>query len=264
MRPVLFDLFGVIPVSSFGVFLLLGFFAGITIARRTARERLDLDPNQVLDLSLYLIIAGIVAGRLGFIVANPEAFLTDPARMLTLWRDGGLTYYGALLGGLWLAWAFAQRWRVAFGALADAYAPALIAGYAVAMIGALLHGLFVGRPTGVPWAMELFLERRHPAPLYLLAAAAGILAILRAQRHRDLPPGTLLALAVLLQSVARFAVDVFVDAPAVLGPLTAGQVASGVAVLVCAVVLVRLQRRAPQAAEPPAGPPPEPPSEVPA
>lgn len=259
MRPVLFDLFGVIPVSSFGVFLLLGFFVGITIARRSARDRLGLDPTQVLDLSLYVIIAGIVAGRLGFIVANPEAFLTEPTRMLTLWRDGGLTYYGALLGGLWLAWAFAQRWKVAFGALADAYAPALIAGYGVAMIGALLHGLFVGRPTGVPWAVELFLERRHPVPLYLAIAAAGTLAILGTQRHRDLVPGTLFVLAVLLLSLARFAVDLFVDAPAVLGPLTAGQVASGMATLVCTGILVRLQRRAAGAR-----PPVEPPAEVPA
>jgi phosphatidylglycerol:prolipoprotein diacylglycerol transferase len=264
VRPVLFDLFGLIPISSFGVFLLLGFFVGIAVARRNAAAQLGVDPNLVLDLSLYIIIAGIIAGRLGYIVANPETFLTDPARMVTLWRDGGLVYYGALLGGLWLAWAFAQRWRVSFGALLDAYASGLVAGYGVAMVGALLHGLFAGRPTGVPWAVEMFLDRRHPVPLYLLLASAGILVILRAQRHRQLAAGTLFVLAVLLQSVARFVVDVFVEAPAALGPLTAGQLASGAAVVICAGLLARLQRRVPEPAEPPTGPPHEPPAEVPA
>jgi prolipoprotein diacylglyceryltransferase len=256
VRPVLYDLFG-IPISAFGVFLLLAFFVAITMARRDAKARLGLDPNQILDLSLYAIIAGIVTGRFGYILANLGQFLTDPMKMVTIWRDGGLVFYGALVGGLWLGRAFAQRWKVSFGTLLDAYAPGMIAGYGVAMIGALLHGLFAGRPTGVPWAVELFLERRHPAQVYLLIAAAAILVILRAQRSQHLAPGTLFAVALFLQAVARFVVDFFVEAPAVLGPLTTGQLASGIVVVITGAALVRLQRLAPTLE-------PEPAAEVPA
>lgn len=244
MRPVLYDLFG-IPISSFGVFLLLGFFAAITVARRNAQAKLGLDPNQTLDLSLYAIIAGIIGGRFGYILVNLRQFLVDPVKIVTIWRDGGLVFYGALLAALWLARAFAQRWKVSFGALLDAYAPGFVLGYGIAMIGALLHGLFAGKPTGVPWAVELFLERRHPTQIYLLLASAAILVILRAQRDQYLAPGTLFVLAVFLHAVARFVVDFFVEAPAVLGPLTAGQLASGVAVLVTAGLLARLQRHGP-------------------
>lgn len=251
MRPVLYDLFG-IPISAFGVFLLLAFFVAITMARREANVRLGLDPNQVLDLSLYAIIAGIITGRFGYILANLSQFLTEPAKMITIWRDGGLVFYGALVGGLWLARVFAQRWRVSFGTLADAYAPGMVAGYGIAMIGALLHGLFAGKPTGVPWAVDLFLEQRHPAQLYLLIAAVAILAVLRGQRTQQLAAGTLFVLALFLQAVARFVVDFFVDAPAVAGPLTAGQLASGAVVVITAVMLVRLQRLAPATVAEPA------------
>jgi phosphatidylglycerol:prolipoprotein diacylglycerol transferase len=252
----LYDLFG-IPISAFGVFLLLAFFAAINMARRDAKTRLGLDPNQILDLSLYAIIAGIITGRFGYILINLGQFLTDPTKMVKVWSDGGLVFYGAMVGALWLARTFAQRWKVSFGGLLDAYAPGMVFGYGVAMIGALLHGLFAGRPTGVPWAVDLFLERRHPAQVYLLLAAAGILAILRAHRDQQLAPGTLFGLAVLLQAIARFVVDFFVDAPAAVGPLTAGQAASGVVILLSLGVLVRLQRQAPAAA-------PEPAAEVPA
>jgi phosphatidylglycerol:prolipoprotein diacylglycerol transferase len=256
VQPVLFTLFG-IPISAFGVFLLAAFFVAITMARREARASLGLDPNQVLDLSLYAIIAGIVTGRFGFILVNLNQFLTDPAKMLTIWRDGGLVFYGALVGGLWLARTFAARWKVSFGALVDAYAPGLIAGYGIAMVGALLHGLFAGKPTGVPWAVDLFLERRHPVQVYLMVAAAGILLILRAQRRQQLAAGTLFVLALFLQAVARFVVDVFVDAPAVVGPLTAGQLASAAVALITLAMLIRLQRLAPAAVT-------ESPAEVPA
>jgi phosphatidylglycerol:prolipoprotein diacylglycerol transferase len=218
------------------------------MGRRAAKERLGIDPNATLDLALYAIIAGIVGGRIGYIVVNLPQFIEEPARMITIWRDGGLVLYGALVAALLLVRAFAQRLKVSFGALLDAFAPGLIAGYGVAMIGALLHGLFAGKATGVPWAIELFLERRHPAQLYLLLASAAILIILRAQRGQHLAPGALFVLALFLQAVARFAVDFFVEAPAVIGPLTAGQLASGVVVVATGLLLSRLQRRVPEAA----------------
>jgi phosphatidylglycerol:prolipoprotein diacylglycerol transferase len=245
VRPVLYDLFGV-PISSFGVFLLLGFFVAITMARRRALNALGLDPNQTLDLSLYAIIGGIIAGRAGFILVNPREFLIEPLRMLTIWRDGGLVFYGALIGGLWIARAFAQRWRISFGALADAYAPGLIAGYGVAMIGVMLHGLLIGRPTGVPWAIEFALESRHPTQIYLLVASLGILGILRAQRDQVLAPGARFALVLFLLAIARFVVDFFVDSPGVFGPLTVGHLASAAVVVITGLLLVRLTRQIPE------------------
>ncbi|MBI3997945.1 MAG: prolipoprotein diacylglyceryl transferase [Armatimonadetes bacterium] len=255
MRQILYDLWG-IPISSFGVFLLLAFFAAIAVARRAAHTRLGVDPNQTLDLALYAIIAGIVGGRIGFILISPEQFLQDPIKMVTLWRDGGLVFYGALIAALLLIRVYTKRWTVSFGALLDAFAPGLVLGYGIAMIGALLHGLFPGKATGVPWAIDVFLVRRHPTQIYLALAAAAVLLILRAQRQQQLAPGTLFTLALFLQAVARFVVDFFVDAPAAAGPFTLGQLASGVVALVTGALLVRLQRRAPvEEAEPVAGVP---------
>jgi phosphatidylglycerol:prolipoprotein diacylglycerol transferase len=258
VRPVLYDLFG-IPISAFGVFLLIAFFVGIARARQSAQTQLGLDPNQTLDLSLYAIIAGIIGGRAGYIFANAGQFIVDPGKMLTIWRDGGLVFYGALLAALFLARAFARRWNVSLGALLDAYAPGLVLGYGIAMIGALLHGLFAGRPTGVPWGAEMFLERRHPTQVYLMIAAVAILATLRAQRRQVLAPGTLFVLAIFLHAIARFAVDFFVEAPLVAGPLTAGQIASALVAAITAVMLVRLQGAAPPEAPAsvPAPPPPD-------
>ena len=245
MRPILFQL-GPIPISAFGVFLLLAFFAAIALARRAAQARLGVDPNAMVDLSLYAVVAGIIGARIGFILVNLDQFVPDPSKMFTIWRDGGLVYYGGLVAGLLLVRAYTRTWQVSFGALLDACAAPLILGYGIAMIGALLHGLLQGRATGVPWAIEIFLERRHPAQIYLFVAAAVILVVLRAQRGQTLAAGTLFILAVFLQAIGRFFVDFFVEAPAVAGPLTMGQLASGAAALVSLWLLISLQRRAPE------------------
>jgi phosphatidylglycerol:prolipoprotein diacylglycerol transferase len=244
VRPVLFQL-GPIPISAFGVFLLLAFFAAIALLRRAA-PRLGIDPNAIVDLSLYAVVAGIIGGRIGFILANLSQFVADPRTMVTIWRDGGLVYYGGLAAGLVLVRLYTRTWQVSFGALLDACAAPLILGYGIAMVGALMHGLFQGRATDVPWAIELFLERRHPTQLYLAVAAAAILVILRAQREHAPAPGTLFVLAVFLQAIARFLVDFFVEATAVVGSLTVGQVASGAVALIALWLLISLLRRAPE------------------
>jgi phosphatidylglycerol:prolipoprotein diacylglycerol transferase len=231
MKPVLFQL-GPFPVSSFGVFLLAAFAVGILLLLPRTR-RLGWDPGEVLDLSLYTIIGGVVGARAGYVLVNLRDFASDPVRIVTIWRDAGLTFYGALLGGAVVAWLYGRRRGWSLGRIADAAAPGLALGYAVAMIGALLYGLNYGRPATVPWAITLFGEPRHPTQLYLMAAALVIFGILAAAEGRPHAPGRVFWAFVALYGVARTGIEVFMDptgSPRVAGPLTLAQVVSLVAV----------------------------------
>src|SRR2546429_7932911 len=98
MRPILFQI-GPFPISSFGLFLLLAFVVGIALSRRRAAP-LGIDPSQMLDIALYMIIGGIVVGRLGYVVGNLPPFLQQPVRVVTIWLGSVLGFYGALhVGG---------------------------------------------------------------------------------------------------------------------------------------------------------------------
>ncbi|MBI4278435.1 MAG: prolipoprotein diacylglyceryl transferase, partial [Armatimonadetes bacterium] len=229
MKPVLFNL-GPFPISSFGLFLLLAFLIGISMVRRRSAT-LGIDPAEMLDVGLYMIIGGIVGGRLGFVVTNLRAFAANPGTVFTIWKDSGLTFYGAVIGGLVVAAIYAARRRIKLGALLDLISPALAVGYAVAMIGALLHGLFIGKPTELPWAVDMFFEKRHPTQLYLLVAALGIYATLRGVAARSHAPGYLFMTFLFLHAVARGAVEFFVETPPLFGSITSMQV-------ICAVVAV--------------------------
>jgi phosphatidylglycerol:prolipoprotein diacylglycerol transferase len=230
MKPVLFQL-GPFPVSSFGVFLLVAFVAGILLLRaRTGRW--GWDGGEILDLSLYSIIGGVIGARIGYLLVNLRDFATDWGRVLTIWRDAGLTFYGALAGGATVAWLYSRRRGWSFGWLADAAAPCLALGYAIAMVGTLLYGLNYGRAANLPWAVVLFGEPRHPTQLYLMLAALIILAIVLPAAGRPHAPGRVFWLFLGLYGIARAIVEVFMDSPRVAGPLTLAQAASvGVAVL---------------------------------
>jgi phosphatidylglycerol:prolipoprotein diacylglycerol transferase len=248
MKPVLVTL-GRFPISSFGLFLILAFAAGIIVARRRGRA-VGIETPQMLDITLYMILGGIVVGRIGHVLADIRAFAAQPITILTIWKDSGLTFYGALVGGILVAWYVARTSRIRLTRLLDVFAPALAVGYAVAMIGALLHGMYIGKPTGVPWAVTMFLERRHPTQIYLLLASWGTYVVLGAQEKSAPGPGVLFFLWLLLSAVARVGVEFFVESPAVLGPFTLAQLINAV-VAVIALVGLALTGRRPAAEAPP-------------
>jgi len=245
MKPVLFQL-GPFPVSSFGVFLLLAFVVGILLLRaRTVR--FGWESGEVLDLSLYAIIGGVIGARIGYVLVYLKDFAGDPARVLTIWKDAGLTFYGALIGGALVAWIYGRRRGWTLGQTADAATPGLALGYAIAMIGTLLYGLNYGRPAAVPWAVTLFGEPRHPTQLYLLVAALVIFAVLLAAEKRPHAPGRLFWTFLFLYGVARSVIEVWMDSPRVVGGLTLAQAVNIIVVVVAGALWVSLGRRLPAA-----------------
>ncbi len=246
MKPILFHL-GPFPISSFGVFLLLAFAVGIAMARRRAVP-LGIASSQMLDIALYMIIGGIVVGRLGYVAVNLQTFAQEPLRILTIWQDSGLVFFGALIGGAGVAVLTARARQIPVRRFLDVFAPGLAVGYAVAMVGALLHGLFLGRPTTVPWTVQMVFEHRHPTPIYLLIASVGTYLVLRAQEQRTTRDGTLFFLWLVLHGVTRFAVEFFVESPAAVGPLTLAQVTNVLTAAAAAAGLVLAQRPQPKPA----------------
>ena len=58
MHPDLFSL-GPLTVHTYGVFVAVGFLAGIFIAVRTGKKA-GFDPNKVLDMGFIIILSGII------------------------------------------------------------------------------------------------------------------------------------------------------------------------------------------------------------
>src|SRR5438552_2061391 len=171
-----------------------------------------------------------------------------PARVLALPQHARIAAHGPRPCGGAVAALYARCRQIPLCRFLGVFAPPLAAGYAVAMIGALLHGLYLGRPTTVPWAVQMVFEQRHPAPMYLLIASVGTYIVLRFQEHRTTGAGTLFFLWLTLHALTRVAVEFFVESPAVVGPLTLAQAAKVLAAAAGIVGLVVVTRPQPEPA----------------
>jgi prolipoprotein diacylglyceryl transferase len=132
--------------------------------------------------------------------------------------EGGLGIWGAIaLGGVG-AYLAARRMDISFAPLADALAPGIVLAQAIGRWGNWFNQELFGRPTTLPWGLEIAAVHRpvgyeefetfHPTFLYESLACIAIAAILIwADKKFVLGYGRVFALYVALYSAARGAIE---------------------------------------------------------
>lgn len=153
MHPELIQIpFVHLTVKSYGLMMVIGFLAAVTVIRRLSR-RFTPDPQYITNAALYSLIAGVVGARLFFVVHYWEQFQNDLLGVFAIWR-GGLE----LLGGVVLAIAviFSYIWyhKLPLRHYLDVLAVGLLFALAFGRIGCFLNGCCYGKPTDLPWGVR--------------------------------------------------------------------------------------------------------------
>jgi phosphatidylglycerol:prolipoprotein diacylglycerol transferase len=216
MHPVLFRI-GSFDVGTYGLLMALGFLAALALAKRFARED-GLAPDAVVDISLVVLIAGILGSKLLLVAVDLLRGL-PPSQVFSL---STLRAGGAIHGGI-LASVLAFFWRVRALKLPvartlDSLAAAVPLGQAVGRLGCLAAGCCYGASCGRPWAI-VFRDPEaarfgtpldmplHPAQLYFCLSNLAVLAALLLYRRRRRFPGQLAALYFILEGLFRLALE---------------------------------------------------------
>ncbi len=238
MHPILIK-FGPFTVFSYGFMLALGFLLALGVAERRSR-RSGLDPAAVQTLALVCLIAGLVGGRLAYILLNLPIYTAQPLEVIRL-DHGGLVFYGGLIFGILAGLLFVRIKRLPAWTTLDVMIPALVLAHAVGRVGCFLNGCCYGTASTLPWAV-LFpgdAVRRHPVQLYEAAALLGIYFILRAVEKGRFRPGSLLFVYGLLYGIWRFFAEFLrADNPRAAAGLTVFQWSSLVLIAVSALLLI--------------------------
>ena|SRR5487761_1126086 len=203
---------GSLDIHIYALMYLVGIALAIMITRRRWRAKGG-DPDLVGDVAIWGVPAGIVGGRIYFDITTPMDIPHEWYGVFAVWQ-GGLGIWGAIL----LA-AVVGAWRVrragaSVAVFMDAVAPALLVAQAIGRIGNYFNKELFGKPTGLPWGLEIPLQYRPPGyrqysyfqPSFLyelifdLALAAALVWL---GHHRRIRPPGLFALYVAGYSAYR-------------------------------------------------------------
>ncbi len=159
MDPIFLSI-GPLDLRWYGILIALGVVLGAIWTVRAARAR-GLDPEWLLDMAPWMVLAGLVGARLVYVLTSPAAFFGpggNPMMAFAVWQ-GGLSIHGGVAGVIGvLAWRARVKgydvWR---------YLDILMPVMALGVVGGRLGNFMNGTDTGgrlTEWAIGF----RWPEP----------------------------------------------------------------------------------------------------
>ncbi len=210
---------GPLPIRAYALCIIAGIIVAVWLGERRWVARGG-RAGDVADVAVWAVPFGIIGGRIYHVVTSPQAYFGadgDPWSALYIWR-GGLGIWGAVLLGFVGGWIGCRRRGIPTPAFADALAPGVVLAQAVGRLGNYFNQELFGRPTDLPWALEIDREHRpegyadeptyHPAFLYEALWNVGVAAlVIWADRRFRLGHGRAFALYVAAYTVGRFWIE---------------------------------------------------------
>jgi len=149
---------GPLDIRTYGVLVAVGFMVGLWVAGRRAPSE-GFKPEQITDLGVWLIVSGMLGGKLFHIIFFWNDFIAG-------WREAGLrslregfVFYGGFILAAITAVAYARVKRLPLMRLLDVFAPSVALGHAFGRLGCFCNGCCYGKTCAPGFALGV----RFPA-----------------------------------------------------------------------------------------------------
>jgi prolipoprotein diacylglyceryl transferase len=154
---------GPIPLRGYAFCIIIGVFVAVWIGGKRWAARGG-DKATVADIAVWSVPFGLVGGRLYHVITSYQLYFgegKDWVNAFKVW-EGGLGIWGAIALGAVGAWIGCRRRGIPLPAYADAIAPGVAVAQAIGRWGNWFNQELYGRPTTLPWGLEIDPAHRPP------------------------------------------------------------------------------------------------------
>ena len=208
---------GPLSLNAYGLCIALGVVAGVWLFGRRLEEKRIGTREDANAIAIWGVAAGVVGARLYHVITDWERFEDNLGDVVKIW-EGGLGIPGGMLAGVLVGTYVGYRRGIPLGQGLNAVAPALPLAQAIGRWGNWFNQELYGRPTDLPWAVEIDPEHRiagyeneatfHPTFLYESLWNLALCGVLLWIDKRFRPAGgRLLAMYVLGYGIGRFWIE---------------------------------------------------------
>ena len=182
---------GPLTIHFYALCIITGIAAAIWIGRRRYAN-LGGNPDDVSEVAIWAVPFGIIGGRIYHVITSPAQYFGsngNPIDALRIW-EGGLGIWGAISLGAVGAYLYFRTHKTSlnFRQLLDSLAPGVVLAQAIGRIGNYFNQEVFGKPTELPWGLEIDPVNRpdgfesyatfHPTFLYELLWCLVVAALL--------------------------------------------------------------------------------------
>ena len=201
-----------------GVFTAVGILAGVQISLYVGKK-IRYSEDDAYSIALVGVPSGVLGARLLYVAEHWSFFSAAPLEIFAI-NEGGISVWGAVIGGVLGGLLFAAWRRYDIRGGLDIAAFGLVLGLSLGRIGDLINGEHLAKATGLPWgvvytdpdspafAHSIAVGPHHPATTYEMLASFVLLALMFPilRRFRD-RPGLTFVVFLDIYSAIRFAVS---------------------------------------------------------
>lgn len=260
-QPIVLRL-GFFNIHWYGCLIVLSIILGLILVFKLA-SKVKIKRQILENLVFYLVIGGFIGARLYDVFAEFPYYLKNPLDIFKVWQ-GGLSIYGALIGGLTVLFFFSRKYRINFFTLADLLVPALALGQAIGRWGNYFNQEIFGRPTSLPWGIPIettarpaeFFASQYFHPCFLYESIWNFLVFLvlifimrsdltGGRTSKERKTGTVFSLYLILYSFGRFFMEFLrIDSQPMWLGLRLGQITAILMFVVGMVIIIKLKSKA--------------------
>ncbi len=207
---------GSLELRAYGLMIALGVVAAAWLFSRRFTQR-GHSPDLATSATVWAVIAGLIGARVYHVITDWKSFRGNWGEAWQIW-EGGLGIPGAVMAAALAMWVFARAKKIPLSDVADSVAPALPLGQAIGRWGNWFNQELYGRPTDLPWALEIDPRYRpdkyradetfHPTFLYECIWNLALMGVLLwVSKRFTLKPGRLFGLYVLGYALGRLWIE---------------------------------------------------------
>lgn len=208
---------GETTIEMYHIMMVIGFFAAIVTVLMVNKkhQHYHLPVRELFFLITYVIVGALLGARLVFLLTNIPMMIDDPGLILPLLLNGGLVFYGGVIGGIGVGAYYIKRYKLNPIKYVNLLIISLPLGHAFGRVGCFCAGCCHGKPTDSIFGMIFpFGESHiyhdvaiHPTQLYEAAFNLLLFIVLlyvffrQKQGHR---PYLFVSMYLILYSFFRF------------------------------------------------------------
>lgn len=245
---------GPLVLNAYGLCIAVGVIAGVWLANRRW-VAMGGSNDTIGRVATFAVPAGIIGARAYHVITDWKSFRGRWGEVFFVWK-GGLGIWGGVFLGAVVAWLIARRQHLDMGALFHAAAPAIPLAQGVGRWGNWFNIELFGRPTTIPWALEIPARKRpdgyesfatfHPTFLYEFLWNIGIVIVvivLSAWLLKRFRMGAAFALYVALYTFGRFFIErIRIDDASLVAGLRVNEWVAAIVFLGAITTLYKLRR----------------------
>lgn len=174
ISPIAFSI-GEKSIYWYAIIILAGFALGILLVSADSEKR-GLSKDNVLDIALYGIVAGIIGARIYYVIFSFDEFRSDLAGIFKIW-EGGLAIYGGIAGAVISTFLYCKAKKIKVLKAFDVCCVGLLLGQSVGRWGNFVNCEVYGRATDFFLGMSI--NGNPPVhPLFLYESVLSLIGVI--------------------------------------------------------------------------------------